>query len=120
MSQAEDQAAKVLGPKINSTAPSDTNIHVVSVTTSSQAIQITGSGGALPRANGRIVQLNPEVDCYYAWGASGDSVDETATSGVTRCERLWSGQPKHEVPSAAYLIVKGSAAGKLRISIASP
>jgi len=131
--QAQEQAAKVNGPKANSTVvdPTKYNLVVLNITTSTQVLDILGDGahtpsnpGALPRAEGRMVKMTPEVDVYYMWtDASGQLLDETLTGSTTpssQCDRMYAGQPLHEFPQGRYLAVKGIAAGKVRMSVSSP
>ena len=129
---AEFQAAKVLGPRgmplATQYATSDLaqrSLTVVAVTAATQVIDVTDpAAGVLPSGAGRLLKLNAEADCYYYWSDdSSATLDETktgATNPEKQCDRLWSGQPTHEAPSGRYLVIKGVAACKLRMSIASP
>lgn len=132
MSEAEFKAAKVEGPRdlpADDTARRARNIVVLAVTTSTQVIDMMGPDDGsgtpmLPKSRKTIVKLTPEVDVYYKWSdKSGATLVETATGDTTpesQCDRLYAGQPVHEYPSGRYIVVKGVAAGNLRISIASP
>lgn len=131
-SEAVLKAAKVLGPKnvaVSTMSRADRRISVQAITTATQVLDIIGAAGGggateqLPEAQRNFVKMNAEADCYYYWSDNAAAtLDETKTGDTNpeqQCDRLWSGQPTHEYAQGRYLVIKGVAACKLRMSISS-
>ena len=112
MAYSEHQAAKINGPRISGVA-------VIATTASSAATDVTATAQLGPKCDARFVTMIADADLYYAWGASGDTVDETATSGATRCALLPANTLVSEFVGGTHIIVKGSV-GFLRMWISSP
>lgn len=110
------------------TGPVLGRVAVIAVTTSSASVDLSADT-AVGRdvVNGRYIRLIADgCNVYYAWGPDGTgSIDETATSGATRCGVIPDGQYRDEViPFVAgkqqtFLYVKGSGTGKLRVHASS-
>jgi len=106
---AEIQSAYFLGPKIGSIAAID-------FTTSSASVSIEteigdGEGGGVPLA------MISTVAVYFAFGATGDAIDETnvAPGNATRCFLLPANTLMRVWPTGEYIITKGTGAGILRL-----
>lgn len=112
MSQYELEFAKPVGP-------STSKITVIGATTSSVHTDLTNEAITLDFVNGRLLSLIAEGDIWYRWSllASGETVDETATSGVTRASWLPAGEHRVESPPLGCqgIVIKAPAACKVRI-----
>lgn len=113
---AEYQAADLRGPRTG-------QIVVTTTTGASQEIDLEhatlGFGTALANIiEGKFIRIICGTDMYYYWsGATGGTVDDTATgNGATVCDFLPANTPREEKPAGRYLVLK-AAASKVRLSI---
>ena len=100
-------------------APIEGMIGAIAVTTTSQAILISGNA-ALAAAQSRLAFVTFQADsATYYWkfaATNANVVDETATSGLTQCASIPANEARRvRIPKGVnYLIVKSSTAGQLR------
>lgn len=99
-----------------------TQICVAPVTTSSVVLDLESAtyfGGA--HYEDKFVRLTASGTTYYFWSNNASAVVDDAASGVTNRDRqgavLQATIDKEECPAGRYLVVKGAAAGTIRISI---
>ena len=111
MSKQESQSSRESGPKIGS-------IEAIAFTTSSAATDLA----ALTRIAGydkQLVSLISTVAVYYAWGGSGDAVDETDTTTDAQCALLPANTLIREFAGGTHIVLKGTGAGTLRMWVSS-
>lgn len=112
----------------NDIAPLQGNLCVVAVTTSSVSTDISGIT-SVPEfiTNGMFVSMESDVECWFFFTATASqTVDETATgSGATVGYRLAADSskrfrfPRREAGQPVHLVVKGQAAGHVRLVVSS-
>lgn len=112
--------------------PTNGSVAVITVTTSSVHVDLTGASYTTLKAAidaGRLITLKADgTDVYYRWSpnASGDTIDETmlATGGTPANQAgvIFNGERGDESPppqTQGILVKATSIAGKLRIHISS-
>lgn len=118
---------------VNPTGPTAGKAHMISVTTASVHIDLTGASYTVLLADingGRLMSLIAEGDIFYRWSTatSGETVDETmAASGITpanQCGMVFAGErlPERPVVSGSEIkgiVVKAPVACRLRIVASS-
>lgn len=93
--------------------PAEGSVGVVAITTSSAAHSLATLLGAVPAR--RFITVVASVATYYLFGDSGVAVDETATTGDTRCGYITANTPTRMVATGDYIAVKAGGAGTLRV-----
>lgn len=122
MSGLSELAFDVQAPRLNQT--DQTYIMVEDVTTSSSTPKdLSASANFNELAQSCFLTFQADGgDVYFAFNnANSGSIDETATSGATRCWKIPDGTSIDRKLSDGFtwLITKGSAACKLRIQVSS-
>lgn len=108
--------------------PLENRISVVATSgTGSAAFDLAGTGEVLDGLDYvqskkyRWVSVICDVGIYYKFSSlSTATVDETATSGATRCFFLPANTEKDMLICGRYFVHKGLASGKIRIAISQP
>lgn len=103
------------------------NLAVIAVTTSSQAIDLTGANYACiynAAIAGRVITLRADgAKVWYRWGSATGTADQTAVAGsANQTSVLADGERSDESPPkgcCAWLMIKGSAAGYIRLHASS-
>lgn len=116
-------AADLRGPRGGTARPNGTrDITAVAVTTSSVQKDLSGANffnGT--HYQGKFLRLICDQNLFYFWtDAASQTVTETATEGTTptqQCDFLPANTPREEVPAGTQIVIKGAAAGTLRICI---
>lgn len=106
---------------MNPTGPLTGEIAVIAVTAASAHTDLTGDNGLtkdlLP--NEILVITADDFDVWFRWSTatSGETVDETATTGNNRAAMLYVGERLPERPPAGCqgIVCKGRGVTKLRI-----
>lgn len=119
----EAEAADLRGPRGGPARSNGTrDITAVAVTTSSVQKDVSGANffnGT--HYQGRFVRMICDQNLFYFWtDTAGQTVTETATEGTTptqQCDMLPANTPREEVPGGAQIVIKGAAAGTLRLCI---
>lgn len=123
MSEASEELFSPIGPTTASTG----GIANVAVTTSSAAIDLTGSDYTTLKAAidaGRLLTLVGGGEVWYRWATATGTVSETSTAASTPANQgilLPAGAERHErpPPGTTWLIVKAPVACTLWIWISS-
>lgn len=118
MSEVEQQAAAVTGPKEN-------QIAVLACGTSSDAddLSIAANLGALASA-GKFVSIISDQLVYFRFSDATGTADETATTGATRVHMLPANtERRYRLPrtdaglACTWLIHKAAGSGHIRVAI---
>jgi hypothetical protein len=119
----DGQAADLRGPRGGTARPNGTrDITVMAVTTSSVQ-KDPGDSNHFNGAHwqGKFVRLISDQTVYYFWtDAVAQTVSETAADGTNptqQCDVLPAFERREEVAAGANIVIKGAAAGVLRIAI---
>lgn len=122
MSGVEIQAADARVPRINNSAAVGNerkeNIVVLAVTTSSVSTDMAVTAQMGTDADSYYWSFQADGgDVYIAFAeATGETVDETATTGNTRCAKINNGERVDWLlGKEKFIVVKGSVACNLRI-----
>lgn len=115
-----EQAALRYGPlagriSVLATATSSTNSDLMAAGEVLSALQTS------PTDKYIWVSVIADSGLYYAFSNdSAATVDETATTGATRCLFLAANTEKDMLVTGRYFVHKATAAGKVRLAIAQP
>lgn len=115
MSGKTDDAADLRGPKENEIA-----VFASSTTSAAVDLQSASHFGDVDY-QAKFVRIETDQPIYYKWSdSSGATVDETATSGATRCMPAAAGSRIEEKAAGRYFVFKlpsGGTPGLVRVAI---